>query len=79
MEDDLEVASLYSSLLEDRGYIVTLECTAEGCLKMYSKSLQRALMNSTVLRNVQPYDALLPDYKLPDMLTSILDKTMPNN
>ena len=73
MEDNLEVASLYSSVLEDRGHIVTLGCTAEECLKMYSKSLQRALMNKTVLRNVQPYNALLLDYKMPDTLTSILD------
>jgi CheY-like chemotaxis protein len=73
MEDDLEVASMYSSVLEDRGHIVTLGCTAEECLKTYSKSLLRALMNRTVLRNVQPYDALLLDYKMPDTLTSILD------
>jgi CheY-like chemotaxis protein len=73
MEDDLEVASLYSSVLEDRGHIVILKCTAEECLKKYSKSLQRALMNRTVLRNVQPYDALLLDYKMPDTITSILD------
>ncbi|HMK58938.1 MAG TPA: hypothetical protein VK462_07775 [Nitrososphaeraceae archaeon] len=79
MEDDLEVASLYSSVLEDRGHIVTLGCTAEECLKKYSKSLQRALMNRTVLRNVQPYDALLLDYKMPDTLTSILGWTTPNN
>ncbi|MGB8450336.1 MAG: hypothetical protein WCE25_11500 [Nitrososphaeraceae archaeon] len=73
MEDDLEVASLYSSVLEDRGHIVTLGCTAEECFKMYSKSLQSSLMNRTVLRNFQPYDALLLDYKMPDTLTSILD------
>ena len=30
-------------------------------------------MNRTVLRNVQPYDALLLDYKMPDTITSILD------
>jgi CheY-like chemotaxis protein len=65
MDNDPEVASLYSSVLEDRGHTVTLAYTAEECLKMYSKSLQRALMNRTVLRNVQPYDALLLDYKMP--------------
>ena len=65
MDDDPEVASLYSSVLEDRGHTVTLADTAEECLKMYSKSLQRALMNRTILRNIQPYDALLLDYKMP--------------
>ena len=52
MDDDPEVASLYSSVLEDRGHTVTLAYTAEECLNMYSKSPQRALMNRTVLRNV---------------------------
>ena len=66
MDDDSEVASLYGSVLEDRGHSVTLVCTAEECLQMYSKSLQRALTNRTVLRDVQPYDAVLLDYKMPD-------------
>src|SRR6476619_5950156 len=66
MDDDPEVASLYGSVLEDRGHIVTLVCTAEECLQMYSKCLQRALTNRTVLRDVQPYDAVLLDYKMPD-------------
>lgn len=66
MEDDPEVASLYSAVLENRGHMVTLARTAEECLKMYSKSLQRALINRTVLKDVQPYDALLLDYEMPD-------------
>ena len=66
MDDDPEVASLYGSVLEDRGHIVTLVCTAEECLQRYSKSLQRALTNRTFLRDVQPYDAVLLDYKMPD-------------
>ncbi|MGA8565736.1 MAG: response regulator, partial [Nitrososphaeraceae archaeon] len=66
MDNDSEVASLYGSVLEDRGHIVTLVCTAEECLQMYSKCLQRALTNRTVLRDVQPYDAVLLDYKMPD-------------
>ncbi|MGA8916353.1 MAG: response regulator [Nitrososphaeraceae archaeon] len=65
MDDDSEVASLYGSVLEDRGHIVTLVCTAEECLQIYSKSLQRALTNRTVLRDVQPYDAVLLDYNMP--------------
>ena len=66
MDDDSEVASLYGSVLEGRGHIVTLVCTAEECLQIYSKSLQRALTNRTVLRDVQPYDAVLLDYNMPD-------------
>ena len=66
MDDDPEVASLYGSVLEDRGHIVTLVRTAEECLQIYSKSLKRALANRTVLRDVQPYDTVLLDYKMPD-------------
>jgi CheY-like chemotaxis protein len=66
MDDDSEVASLYGSVLENRGHIVTLVCTSEECLQIYSKSLQRALTNRTVLRDVQPYDTVLLDYKMPD-------------
>ena len=43
MEDDLEVASLYSSVLEDRGHIVTLGCTAEECLKSTVKAYKEHL------------------------------------
>jgi len=66
MDDDSEVASLYRSVLEERGHTVTLVCTAEECLQTYSKSLERALTNRTFLRDVQPYDAVLLDYKMPD-------------
>ena len=66
MDDDSEVASLYRSVLEERGHTVTLVCTAEECLQTYSKSLERALTNRTFLREVQPYDAVLLDYKMPD-------------
>ena len=61
MDDDSEVASLYRSVLEERGHTVTLVCTAEECLQTYSKSLERALTNRTFLRDVQPYDAVLLD------------------
>ena len=41
MEDDSEIASLYSLVLQERGHKVTLALTAEDCLKIYSKSLRR--------------------------------------
>ena len=38
MEDDSEIASLFSQVLQERGHKVTLAPTAEDCLKIYSKA-----------------------------------------
>lgn len=66
MEDDPEAASLYCCVLQDRGHTVTVACTAEECLKVYSERLHRAQMQRNILRDVQPYDAVILDYKMPD-------------
>ena len=66
MEDDSEIASLYGQVLQERGHKVTLAPTAEDCLKIYSKSLHRAQMKRNILKCVQPYDAVILDYKMPD-------------
>ena len=66
MEDDQEIASLYSYVLQDRGHTVNHACTAEECLKVYSECLHREQMKITILRHVQPYDAVILDYKMPD-------------
>ena len=41
MEDDSEIASLYSLVLQERGHKVTLAPTAEDCLKIYSTRAYR--------------------------------------
>ena len=66
MEDDPEISSLYSQVLKDRGHKVNLVHTAEQCLKIYGKRLHRAQMRGKSLRHVQPYDAVILDYKMPD-------------
>ena len=68
MEDDSEIASLYSLVFQERGHEVILAPTAEECLKIYSKSLHRAQMKRNILRDVQPYDAVILDYKMPDRI-----------
>ena len=65
MEDDPDVASLYSQVLQDRGHKVTVACTAQECLEIYSDNLCRVQME-TNFRDKQPYDALILDYKMPD-------------
>jgi DNA-binding response OmpR family regulator len=66
MEDDSEISSLYAQVLKDRGHKVNLVHTAEQCLKIYGKRLHRAQMRGNSLRHVQPYDAVILDYKMPD-------------
>ena len=66
MEDDPEISSLYAQVLKDRGHKVNLAHTAEQCLKNYGKRLHRAQMRGNSLRHVQPYDAVILDYKMPD-------------
>jgi DNA-binding response OmpR family regulator len=66
MEDDREIASLYSRALADKGHKVTLARTAEMCLKIYSKTFHEVQMNKSVIHNVQSYDAVILDYRMPD-------------
>lgn len=66
MEDDSEVAPLYSHVLVDKGHVVTLARTAEKCLKIYSKSLQEVQVKKPLIRDIIPNDAVILDYKMPD-------------
>jgi CheY-like chemotaxis protein len=66
MEDDSEIASLYNHVLVDKGHVVTLARTAEECLKIYSKRLQEVQVKKPLIRDVQPYEAVILDYKMPD-------------
>jgi two-component SAPR family response regulator len=53
-------------MLQEKGHKVTVTLIAEKCLKIYSKSLHLAWMKRNVFRDVQPYDAVILDYKMPD-------------
>ena len=67
MEDNPDVASLYSQVLQDKGHKVTVAPTAQECLEIYSNNLHREQMERTIFRDKrQPYDALILDYKMPD-------------
>ena len=67
MEDNPDVASLYSQVLQDKGHKVTMARTAQECLEIYSDRLHRVQMERTIFRDKrQPYDAVILDYKMPD-------------
>lgn len=72
MEDDRDIASLYSRVLEEKGHKVTLAHTAEKCLKIYSKRLYEVrikIMKNPMMKIIDdshPFDAVILDYKMPD-------------
>jgi CheY-like chemotaxis protein len=66
MEDDRDIASLYSRVLEEKGHKVILARTAEKCLKIYSKRLYEVRMKKSVIDDAYPFDAVILDYKMPD-------------
>ena len=66
MEDDRDIASLYSRVLEEKGHKVILAHTAEKCLKIYSKRLYEVRMKKSVIDDAHPFDAVILDYKIPD-------------
>jgi CheY-like chemotaxis protein len=66
MEDDRDIASLYSRVLEEKGHKVILAHTAEKCLKIYSKRLYEVRMKKSVIDDAHPFDAVILDYKMPD-------------
>ena len=66
MEDDRDIASLYSRVLKEKGHKVILAHTAEKCLKIYSKRLHDLQVKKSVIREAHPFDAVILDYKMPD-------------
>jgi len=66
MEDDRDIASLYSRVLEEKGHKVILAHTAEKCLKIYSKRLHEVRTKKSVTNDTHPFDAVILDYKMPD-------------
>ena len=66
MEDDRDIASLYSRVLEEKGHKVILAHTAEKCLKIYSKMLYEVRMKKSVIDDAHPFDAVILDYKIHD-------------
>jgi CheY-like chemotaxis protein len=66
MEDDREIASLYSKVLENRGHTVTITHLAEECLQIYSDKLEESYTKKPEISDVRQFDAVILDYKKPD-------------
>jgi len=64
-EDDPGIALMYKVLLEGkRGHHVIVTSSGENCLKIYHERLQKVEWEAL---HIQPFDAIILDYKMSDM------------
>jgi CheY-like chemotaxis protein len=66
MEDDREIASWYYHILVNRGHTVTITRLGEECLQIYTDKLQESFAKKPVTSDVQQFDVVILDYKMPD-------------
>ena len=64
-EDEKELSGLYEMMLEDKGHHVTITNNGQECLEVYQKELQTITSNADSSYNVQPFEAVVLDYKMP--------------
>lgn len=64
-EDDKDTALLFKMALEKRGHRVITTQNGEDCLKIYHEELQNIRLKTDLSERVQPFDALILDYKMP--------------
>ena len=56
---------MYKITLEDRGHEVRIENNGVDSLKNYQEELQQVTLNSDPVGHIQPYGAIIFDYKMP--------------
>ena len=66
MEDDPEIASLYSQVLNNRGHEVTITRLGEDCLQIYADRLQELYTKKPDLPEGQQFNVVILDYRMPD-------------
>ena len=64
-EDDKDTALLFKMALEKRGHRVITTQNGEDCLKIYHEELQTIRHKTDLSERVQPFDAVILDYKMP--------------
>src|ERR687885_2119576 len=64
-EDNQEISTLYNIMLRPRGHRVTVTNNGEECLQVYHRELQNVTLNTNPSDHVQPFDAVILDYKMP--------------
>jgi CheY-like chemotaxis protein len=64
-EDDKDTATLYKNALEERGHQVIITNNGQHCLEVYHSELQMVTSNTNLSEHIQPFDAVILDYKMP--------------
>ena len=64
-EDDSDTASSYKKALEEGNHKVTITDNGEHCLKIYHEKLQDVRYKTSATEHIQPFDAVILDYKMP--------------
>jgi CheY-like chemotaxis protein len=64
-EDDSDTASSYKKALEEGNHKVTITDNGEHCLKIYHEKLQDIRYKTSATEHIQPFDAVILDYKMP--------------
>jgi CheY-like chemotaxis protein len=64
-EDEKDISTLYKVALEERGHRVTITNNGADCLRVYNKELQDITLNTDPSKHIQPFDAVVLDYKMP--------------
>ncbi|HJT47015.1 MAG TPA: response regulator, partial [Nitrososphaeraceae archaeon] len=64
-EDEKDISTLYKVALEERGHRVTITNDGDECLQVYHRELQNVTLNTNPSARIQPFDAVILDYKMP--------------
>src|ERR671933_2828679 len=66
-EDEQDTALVYKLALQDRGHQVTITNNGQDCLDVYHLELQHVTLTTDPSKHVQPFDAVILDYKMPEI------------
>ena len=64
-EDNQEISTLYNITLAPRCHQVTVTNNGEECLQVYHRELQIVTLSTNPSDHIQPFDAVILDYKMP--------------
>src|ERR687886_1940532 len=64
-EDEQDTALVYKLALQDRGHQVTITNNGQDCLDVYHLELQNVTLSTDPSKHIQPFDAVILDYKMP--------------
>ena len=66
-EDDPDISTMYSILLEERGHKVIVTDNGEDCLVIYNNEFRNVSDTTDIREHVQPFDAVILDHRIPKM------------